>query len=117
MECNAAWIGLAGVVAGAAIAFGGSWFTAWLNRNTERAKWQREKLHEAYREALRFAGDPPNRDYASRDLWLNMLRMYHPQKGTSAFAAFVEKVKAGAVTKEDVIEMGSGDQRLQEGGL
>lgn len=94
-----------------------AWFSAWLNRNTEKAKWQRDKLYEVYREALRYSRYPPRNDHAEKEVWLNLLLMYFPDKNSKEYRAFADKVKRGEDVRDDILAMGSKDRRLQEGSL
>jgi hypothetical protein len=112
-------IGLCGVVVGAAIVAAVNLIGLWHSSRQQKELWAREykaeqekalreKLHEIYINCIYYAGSA---EYRERDRWLNLLLIYHPN--TTNFDSFLEKVKAGGVEANDIIELARKDSRLQ----
>jgi gas vesicle protein len=108
---------LIGTVVGGVIGVGANLLLARQQRRAAHEIWLRDKLHESYREALRYAQNPPNQNWAERDLWLNMLMVYYPHKESAEYAQFIDRKERGAVTNADIVLLASVDARLQQGQL
>lgn len=119
-----ALIGLCGVALGATIVAAVNLIGLWLSYRQQREQWAREyraekekalreKLHEIYINCIYYAG---SNEYRERDKWLNLLLIYY-RSDMADFADFREKVKAGGVRADDIIELAAKDPRLQGGSI
>jgi hypothetical protein len=112
-------------------------------QKAEQEKWLRDKLHEIYNNCIQYSsgspavypggagvqkGSIPDVDYANliieylkqenqykleKQKWLDLLTIYHPDRGSPAFEDYLVTLRDGKLGRSDIIELAARDPRVQ----
>jgi len=104
--------GLIGAVIGAGAVLIGQLLTLHHQRRLAQEEWTRTRLHEVYQGALAHLNGP---DYQARDRWLDTLLMYFPQSAQDELDPLLDKMRRGAVRRDDIVRLALLDERLGAG--